>query len=129
MPCFGRAGQDLAGTAHYDVMRELLATTEAKVLLAIDEYNELFQMSHWHYGDSKVSLVLFRRYTTRGEGQRQGDVGSEAGGGGNLLAYCCRIQHPFAESEMGKLLFCMECPLAPCSRGALHYLHQARKYV
>lgn len=39
---------------HYDAMRELLATTEAKVLLAIDEYNELFQMSHWHYGDNKV---------------------------------------------------------------------------
>lgn len=47
--------QELAGTAHYDTMRELLATTEAKVLLAIDEYNELFQISHWHYGDNKVS--------------------------------------------------------------------------
>lgn len=47
--------QDLAGTAHYDVMRELLATTEAKVMLAIDEYNELFQMSHWHFGDDKAS--------------------------------------------------------------------------
>ena len=51
--------QDLAGTAHYDVMRELLATKEAKVMLAIDEYNELFQMSHWHYGDDKASAFFF----------------------------------------------------------------------
>ncbi|CAM9389645.1 unnamed protein product [Ectocarpus sp. 8 AP-2014] len=51
----GLADQEHAGTAHYDVMRELLATTEAKVMLAIDEYNELFQMSHWHYGDNKAS--------------------------------------------------------------------------
>eukprot|EP00752_Nemacystus_decipiens_P003185 g2947.t1 len=50
----GLADEELAGTAHYDVMRELLATTEAKVMLAIDEYNELFQMSHWHYGDDKL---------------------------------------------------------------------------
>lgn len=50
--------QELAGTAHYDVMRELLATTEAKVMLAIDEYNELFQMSHWHYGDNKASFCF-----------------------------------------------------------------------
>ncbi|CAM9625695.1 unnamed protein product [Pylaiella littoralis] len=49
---------ELAGTAHYDVMRELLATTEAKVMLAIDEYNELFQMSHWHYGDNKASFCF-----------------------------------------------------------------------
>ena len=51
--------QELAGTAHYDVMRELLATTEAKVMLAIDEYNELFQMSHWHYMDDKASTGSF----------------------------------------------------------------------
>ncbi|CBN75983.1 conserved unknown protein [Ectocarpus siliculosus] len=50
----GLADQEHAGTAHYDVMRELLATTEAKVMLAIDEYNELFQMSQWHYGDNKL---------------------------------------------------------------------------
>lgn len=50
-------------------MRELLATTEAKVLLAIDEYNELFQMSHWHYGDNKVSFVLPSACVTRGERQ------------------------------------------------------------
>lgn len=52
--------QELAGTAHYDTMRELLATTEAKVLLAIDEYNELFQISHWHYGDNKASEAGWR---------------------------------------------------------------------
>lgn len=52
--------QEHAGTAHYDVMRELLATTKAKVMLAIDEYNELFQMSHWHYGDNKASLAVGR---------------------------------------------------------------------
>lgn len=52
--------QEHAGTAHYDVMRELLATTEAKVMLAIDEYNELFQMSHWHYGDNKASAAVGR---------------------------------------------------------------------
>lgn len=52
----GVVAQELAGTAHYDVMRELLATTEAKVMLAIDEYNELFQMSQWHYGDNKASV-------------------------------------------------------------------------
>ncbi|CAM9408448.1 unnamed protein product [Ectocarpus sp. 13 AM-2016] len=54
----GLADQEHAGTAHYDVMRELLATTEAKVMLAIDEYNELFQMSQWHYGDNKASAAL-----------------------------------------------------------------------
>lgn len=47
--------QERAGTVHYDLMRELLATTEARVLLAIDEYNELFQPSQWHYLDDKVS--------------------------------------------------------------------------
>lgn len=46
--------QEWAGTAHLDVMRELMATTNAKVLLAIDSYNELFQPSMWHYGDDKV---------------------------------------------------------------------------
>lgn len=35
-------------------MRELQTTTEARVLLAIDSYNELFQPSMWHHGDSKV---------------------------------------------------------------------------
>ncbi|CAN0221593.1 unnamed protein product [Ascophyllum nodosum] len=46
--------EERAGTVHYDLMRELLATTEAKVLLAIDEYNELFQPSQWHYMDDKL---------------------------------------------------------------------------
>ncbi|CAN0230356.1 unnamed protein product, partial [Laminaria digitata] len=51
----GVDNEELAGTVHYDTMRELLATTEAKVLLAVDEYNELFQPSHWHYGENKAS--------------------------------------------------------------------------
>lgn len=51
---------------HYDTMRELLATTEAKVLLAVDEYNELFQPSQWHYGDNKAS----RGTLERGGGRR-----------------------------------------------------------
>eukprot|EP00904_Undaria_pinnatifida_P004005 jgi/Undpi1/13605/HiC_scaffold_9.g03259.m1 len=46
--------EELAGTVHFDTMRELLATTEAKVLLAVDEYNELYQPSHWHYGENKL---------------------------------------------------------------------------
>lgn len=40
----------------YDVQRELLATKEARVLLAIDSYNEFFQPSMWHYGDDKVGF-------------------------------------------------------------------------
>ena len=52
-------------------MRELLATTEAKVLLAIDEYNELFQPSQWHYMDDKASKVIpgGRRGTDLAEGE------------------------------------------------------------
>ena len=55
---------------HFDTMRELLATTEAKVLLAVDEYNELYQPSHWHYGDNKASRAT-----------------SMAGGGGGGTLY------------------------------------------
>lgn len=50
--------QELAGTAHLDVLRELQATSEAKVLLAIDSYNELFQPSSWYYGDNKVRCSI-----------------------------------------------------------------------
>lgn len=71
-----RVAQELAGTAHYDVMRELLATTEAKVMLAIDEYNELFQMSHWHYMDDKAS-VLFLRAVGRPREKRTIGTGGE----------------------------------------------------
>lgn len=88
-----RVAQELAGTAHYDVMRELLATTEAKVMLAIDEYNELFQMSHWHYGDDKASRVFFcgdtvsrgRLVRTRGNG----GGGVFLRGGRRVVWLCC----------------------------------------
>lgn len=63
---FRHARQGLAGTVHFDVMRELLATTEAKVLLAIDEYNELFQSSHWHYGEEKVRIYIKKAAVVKG---------------------------------------------------------------
>lgn len=48
--------QEAAGTLHLDVVRELKASTEAKVLLAVDSYNEFFQPSMWHYMDDKVCV-------------------------------------------------------------------------
>lgn len=48
--------QEAAGTLHLDVVRELKASTEAKVLLAVDSYNEFFQPSMWHYMDDKVGV-------------------------------------------------------------------------
>lgn len=53
---------------HFDTMRELLATTEAKVLLAVDEYNELYQPSHWHYGENKASRGMSMGGGGRGGG-------------------------------------------------------------
>lgn len=43
---------------HLDVVRELKASTEVKVLLAVDSYNEFFQPSMWHYMDDKVCVIF-----------------------------------------------------------------------
>lgn len=54
-------------------------------MLAVDEYNELFQMSHWHYGDDKASLSL------RGHGKISEKMvymrGTGGGRGGWLRVY------------------------------------------
>lgn len=54
---------------HLDVVRELKASTEVKVLLAVDSYNEFFQPSMWHYMDDKVCAYSFSgagRFWVRG---------------------------------------------------------------